>query len=324
MSILSDGIGIDLGTASVLVYIAGKGIVLREPSVVAVDTNEDKTVAFGLEARHMLGRTPGNIVAVRPLRDGVISNYRMTERMLKYYITKASRHKLMRPSVVICVPCGVTDVERRAVTEAAMRAGARRIELIEEPVAAAIGAGIDISKPCGRMIVDIGGGTCDIAVLSLGGIVTSLSVRSAGDRFDENIIRYIRKKHNIAIGERTAEEIKINIGNVDDYEDGEIVVRGRSLLNGLPEAVTVSGADISEALREPAELIADSVRSVLERTPPELIGDISTSGILLTGGGSLIKGLDRMIARETGIDVTVAKDALSCVARGTGKIAERI
>lgn len=319
---LCDGIGIDLGTASVLVYLAGKGIVLSEPSVVAVDSDSGRTIAFGSEARQMIGRTPGNIRAVRPVRDGVISDFRMTERMLKYYLTKVSRHRLMRPYVVICVPGGITDVERRAVNEAAMNAGARRIQLVEEPVAAAIGAGIDISKPVGRMIVDIGGGTCDIAVLSLGGMVVNSSVRVAGDTFDRNIIRYVRKNHNIAIGERCAEDIKMKIGCVGRCGRGEMAVRGRNLQSGLPETVTVTAEEISEAVSEPAETISDAVRSVLEKTPPELIGDISVNGILLTGGGSLLKGLDRLIARETGIETTVAKDAVSCVAKGTGKVAE--
>ena len=321
-SFLSDCIGIDLGTASVLVYIAGRGIVLSEPSVVAVDSESGKTIAYGTEARQMIGRTPGNIVAVRPLREGVISDFRMTERMLKYFITKSARNRIMRPGVVICVPSGITDVEKRAVYEAAMNAGARKIRLVEEPVAAAIGAGIDISKPCGRMVVDIGGGTCDIAVLSLGGIVVNSSIRVAGDTFDRNIIRYVRKNHNIAIGERCAENIKISIGCVGNAGKGEVTVRGRSLKTGLPEAVTVTSEEISEALAEPAESISDAVRSVLEKTPPELIGDISINGILLTGGGSLVKGIDRLISRETGIETSVAKDAVSCVAKGTGKVAE--
>lgn len=319
---LSDGIGIDLGTATVLGYVSGRGIVLREPTVVAVDVENDRTIAFGTEARHMIGRTPGNIVAVRPLKDGVISDYHMAERMLRYYIGKISRHKLMRPYVVICVPCGVTDVQRRAVTEAAMRAGARKIQLIEEPVAAAIGAGIDISKPCGKMVVDIGGGTTDIAVLSLGGIVVYSSVKTAGDSFDEYIIRFVRKNHSLSIGERCAEEIKINIGSVLGEEERRITVRGRSLLTGLPEAVSISSLEIEKVLSEPAEIIADAVCQVLERTPPELIGDISVNGILLTGGGSLIRGMDKLIKLRTGIETTIAKDAVSCVAKGTGIVAE--
>ncbi len=323
-NIFTEDIGIDLGTASVLVYVAGRGVVLREPSVVAVDKNSSKTVAFGIDARHMIGRTPGNIVAVRPMRDGVISDYSMTERMLRHYIRRVAKHKMLKPSVVICVPCCVTDVERRAVTEAAISAGARKIKLLEEPVAAAIGAGIDISKPCGRMIVDIGGGTCDVAVISLGGIVVNNSIRVAGDKMDENIIKYIRKNHNVAIGDRTAEEIKINIGNVSGGGDEHITVRGRSLLTGLPESVTVTAEEVCSALSEPAEAIVDAVRLVLEKTPPELIGDISSAGILLTGGGSLIRGLDRLIEQSTGIPTLVADDAVSCVAKGTGKVAENM
>ena len=320
---LYDGIGIDLGTATFLAYVSGKGIVLREPSVVAIDRESGAVLAYGLEARHMIGRTPENIVAVRPLEDGVISDYRTAERMLRYYLGKICRHKLMRPNVVICVPCGVSEVQKRAVTEAALRAGARRIQLIEEPVAAAIGAGIDISKPCGKMVVDIGGGTTDIAVLSLGGIVVHSSIKTAGNSFDRNIVRYIRKNHNMAIGERCAEEIKINIGSVYDGDNNIINVRGRNLLTGLPDTICINSGEIQPVLSESAEVIADGVRSVLERTPPELIGDISVNGILLTGGGSLIRGIDKLIKIRTGIETTVAKDAVSCVAKGTGIVAGR-
>ena len=320
---LYDGIGIDLGTATFLAYVSGKGIVLREPSVVAIDRESGAVLAYGLEARHMIGRTPENIVAVRPLEDGVISDYRTAERMLRYYLGKICRHKLMRPNVVICVPCGVSEVQKRAVTEAALRAGARRIQLIEEPVAAAIGAGVDISKPCGKMVVDIGGGTTDIAVLSLGGIVVHSSIKTAGNSFDRNIVRYIRKNHNMAIGERCAEEIKINIGSVYDGDNNIINVRGRNLLTGLPDTICINSGEIQPVLSESAEVIADGVRSVLERTPPELIGDISVNGILLTGGGSLIRGIDKLIKIRTGIETTVAKDAVSCVAKGTGIVAGR-
>jgi len=316
-------IGIDLGTASVLVYIKGKGIVLREPSVVAIDKNSNKLLAVGEEARRMLGRTPGNIVAIRPLREGVISDYDITERMLKYFINKVCGNKILKlfkPRIMVCVPSGVTEVEKRAVIDAAMQAGARKTYLIEEPIAAAIGAGIDISKACGSMVIDIGGGTTDIAVISLGGTVVSTSIKVAGDKFDEAIVRYMRKKHNILIGERTAEEMKINIGTAyPRVQEVLMDVRGRNLISGLPKTITVSSTEMLEALEEPILSVIEAVHSVLERTPPELAADISDRGIVMTGGGSLIYGLDKLIQEKTGINVIIADDAVSCVALGTGK-----
>lgn len=321
-------IGIDLGTATVLVYIKGKGIVLREPSVVAIDKNTNRLLAVGEEARKMLGRTPGNIVAIRPLRDGVISDYQVTERMLKYFLNKVCSRglfRLFKPRVMICVPSGVTEVEKRAVEDAAIQAGARKTYLIEEPIAAAIGAGIDITKACGSMVVDVGGGTTDIAVISLGGAVVSTTIKVAGDKFDEAIIRYMRKKHNIMIGERTAEEIKIKIGTVFPREEEVYMdVRGRNLVSGLPKTIQVSSSEIMEALEEPVSAIVDAVHSVLERTPPELSADISDRGIVMTGGGSLVYGFDKLLQQRTGIDVFIAEDAVSCVALGTGKVLDNI
>lgn len=316
-------IGIDLGTASVLVYIKGKGIVLREPSVVAIDKNTKRLLAVGEEARRMLGRTPGNIVAIRPLKDGVISDYDITERMLKHFINKVCGHKvlrLFRPRIMVCVPSGVTEVERRAVIDAAMQAGARKTYLIEEPIAAAIGAGIDISKACGSMVVDVGGGTTNIAVISLGGTVVSSSIKVAGDKFDEAIIRYLRKKHNIMIGERTAEELKINVGTVyPRVQQVSMDIRGRNLISGLPKTINVTSDEIMGALEEPIYSVIEAVHAVLERTPPELAADISDRGIVMTGGGSLIYGLDKLIQEKTGIKVIIADDAVSCVALGTGE-----
>ena len=313
-------IGIDLGTATVIAYVKGKGIVLREPSVVAVDSNRNDVLAVGREARRMLGRTPGNIVATRPLREGVISNYTVTERMLKYFISRVCGRFLFAPRIMICIPSQVTEVEKKAVIDAATQAGARKVYLIEEPIAAAIGAGIDISKPCGNMVVDIGGGTTDIAVISLGGSVVSTSLKVAGDRFDEYIVKYIKKKHNIMIGERTAEDLKINIGCVyPKIQDTEMDIRGRDLIDGLPKTVTVYSSEMLEALIEPALMIVDAVHSVLERTPPELAADISDKGIYMTGGGCLVDGLDKLLQEKTGINVMIAQDAISCVALGTGK-----
>jgi len=313
-------IGIDLGTATVLVYVRGRGIVLREPSVVAIDKNTNKLLAVGEEARRMLGRTPGNIVAIRPLRDGVISDYDVTERMLKYFINKVCGRRIFKPRIIVCVPSGVTEVEKKAVVDAAEQAGARKVHLIEEPIAAAIGAGLDIAKACGSMVVDIGGGTTDIAVISLGGTVVSTSLKIAGDKFDEAIVRYMRKKHNIMIGERTAEELKINIGCVyPRIQEITMDIRGRNLISGLPKTITVSSNEMLEALEEPAAAVVEAVHSVLEKTPPELAADISDRGIVMTGGGGLIYGLDKLINYKTGIDVFVAEDAVSCVAMGTGK-----
>ena len=314
-------VGIDLGTANVLVYIKGKGIVLNEPSVVAINNDTDEILAVGEEARQMLGRTPANIVAVRPLRDGVISDYDITERMLKYFIRKTcGSGRFFKPKIMVCVPSGVTEVEKRAVREAATQAGGKDVYLMEEPVAAAIGAGIDISKPDGVMVIDIGGGTTDIAVISLGGIVASTSVKMAGDKFDESIIKYMRKVHKLYIGERTAEELKLTIGTA--YPREETVskeCRGRDLVTGLPKSVEITSDEMMEALEEPLTTICEAVHNVLERTPPELAADISNSGIIVTGGGALMYGIDRRIEERTGIKVTIAEDPKSCVAIGTGK-----
>ncbi len=313
-------IGIDLGTASVLVFLKGKGIILQEPSVVAIDKNTNQVLAVGEEARRMLGRTPGNIVAIRPLKDGVISDYDVTERMLKYFIQKTIGKKVFfKPKIIVCVPSGVTEVEKRAVIDATNEAGARKTYLIEEPIAAAIGSGLDISQPNGNMIIDIGGGTTDIAVISLGGIVLSKSIKVAGDKFDEAIIRYMRKRHNIMIGERTAEDIKINIGGAYPRNQNAFMdVRGRNLVSGLPVNIKVSSEEILEALEESVSSIADAVHSVLERTPPELASDISNQGIVMTGGGALLWGFNRLIEKRTGIPVYIAEEAISCVAKGTG------
>ena len=319
---MSIDLGIDLGTASILVYVKGKGVVLKEPSVVAFDRDTNMIKAIGEEARLMLGRTPGNIVAVRPLRQGVISNYIVTEKMIKYFVQKAlGKRTFKKPNISICVPSGVTEVEKKAVEEAAFAAGAREVHLIEEPVAAAIGAGIDISKPCGNMIVDIGGGTSDIAVISLGGTVVNTSLKVAGDDFDEAIVRYVRKKHNLLIGDRTAEDIKIKIGTTYPLvEDESMEVRGRNLVTGLPKTVTVTASETEEALHETTSQIVEAVIGVLERTPPELSADILDRGIVLTGGGALLRGLDTLIQNETGIEVHIAESPLDCVALGAGAV----
>ena len=318
-------IGIDLGTATVIAYVKGKGIVLREPSVVAVDNNTGNVLAVGKEARRMLGRTPGNIVATRPLREGVISNYTVTEKMLKYFINKVCGKFIFSPRIMICIPSQVTEVEKRAVIDAASQAGARKVYLIEEPIAAAIGAGIDISKPCGNMVVDIGGGTTDIAVISLGGSVVSSSLKVAGDKFDEAIVKYIKKKHNVIIGERTAEDLKVNIGCVyPRIQNSEMEVRGRDLSSGLPKTLVITSNEMLEALIEPAMQVVDAVHSVLEKTPPELAADISDRGIYMTGGGCLITGLDKLLQEKLGINVMVAEDAVSCVALGTGKALDNL
>ena len=325
MGFFSKDIGIDLGTASVLVYIKGKGVVLREPSVVAMDKNTGKLLKVGTEAQAMLGRTPGNIVAMRPLREGVISDYDMTERMLKEFMKKVTSFSLFKPRLLICVPSGITEVEERAVVDAGIQAGARRAYLIEEPVAAAIGAGIDITKPDGHMVVDIGGGTADIAVISLGGVVESASIKVAGDKFDEaveigRVVKYIRRKHNVLIGDRTAEELKIQIGCVFPRpEEVSMEIKGRCLMNGLPRVFNVTSSEMIEAFEEPCSRILEAIHGVLERTPPELVADISTNGIVMTGGGSLLWGFDKLVESHTGIETHVADDAISCVAFGTGK-----
>lgn len=321
---LGSDIGIDLGTASVLVYIKGKGVVLKEPSVVAIDRDTKKVKAIGEEARFMLGRTPGNIMAIRPLRQGVISDYDVTEKMMKYFIQKAGGKRFFRkPRISVCIPSAATEVEKRAVEEATYNAGAREVAIIEEPIAAAIGAGIDISKPCGNMIVDIGGGTSDVAVISLGGSVVSASVKVAGDDFDDAIIKYMRKKHNLLIGEMTAEEIKIKIGSA--FKRPELVtldVRGRNLLTGLPNTITVTSDETLEALELPCKQIVDSVHQVLEKTPPELAADIADRGIVLTGGGALLWGMEQLLEAKTGINTMTAENPMNCVAIGTGKFVE--
>jgi len=317
-------IGIDLGTASTLVYVKGKGVVLKEPTVVAYDRDTNDIKAIGEEARLMLGRTPGNIVAVRPLRQGVISDYMVTEKMIKYFVQKAiGRRTFKKPNISVCVPSGVTEVEKKAVEEATYAAGAREVRLIEEPVAAAIGAGIDISKPYGNMIVDIGGGTSDIAVISLGGTVVNTSLKIAGDDFDEAIVRFMRKKHNLLIGERTAEDIKIKIGTTYPLvEEETMVVRGRNLVTGLPKTVTVTASETEEALRETTSQIVEAVIAVLERTPPELSADILDRGIVLTGGGAMLRGLEQLIEEKTGINTMTAEEPMKVVAIGTGQFVE--
>jgi len=318
---LANVVGIDLGTANVLVYIKGKGVVLNEPSVVAINRETNEILAVGEEARLMLGRTPSNIVAVRPLRDGVISDYDITERMLKYFIRKAcGSGRLFKPQIMVCVPSGVTEVERRAVVDAATQAGGKSVYLMEEPVAAAIGAGLDIAKPDGCMVIDIGGGTTDIAVISLGGIVASASVKVAGDKFDDAIVKYMKKAHRLYIGERTAEELKLTIGTA--YPRDEVIVkecRGRDLVTGFPKSVEVTSREMMDALEEHLQTICEAIHAVLEETPPELAADISNTGICLTGGGALLYGLDKRIAEFTEIPVWIAEDPKSCVAVGTGQ-----
>ena len=316
-------IGIDLGTANVIVYVSGKGIVLEEPSVVAIDKRTNSVLAVGEEARKMIGRTPGNIVAIRPLRDGVISDYDVTEKMLKYFVEKVVDKKgfgrFFMPRIMVCVPTGVTEVEKRAVEEATRQAGAREVYIIEEPIAAAIGAGIDISQPNGNMVIDIGGGTADIAIISLGGAVVSESIKIGGDRFDEAIVRYIKKQKNLLIGERSAEKLKIEIGTaIKPKEEKYMKISGRNLVTGLPESMEIASSEILEAVSECVEQIVIATRYVLEQTPPELAADISDRGIIMTGGGALLQGLDKKIQESTGIKVSVAEDALSCVAKGTG------
>lgn len=322
----STDIGIDLGTASILVFIKGKGVVLKEPSVVAMDRDTDKIKAVGEEARLMIGRTPGNIVAVRPLKQGVISDYSVTEQMIRYFIQKSvGKRSYKKPRICVCIPSGATEVETKAVQDAAFQAGAREVFVVEEPLAAAIGAGIEIKKPCGNMIVDIGGGTTDIAVISLGGTVVSDSVKVAGDDFDEAIVRYMRKKHNLLIGERTAEEIKIGIGTCfNKSENQKMEVRGRNLVTGLPKTIEVTSEETEEALRDVTSSIVEAVHRVLEQTPPELAADIVVRGIVLTGGGCLLHGLDELIESKTGINTMTAEDPMTAVAIGTGRYLEYI
>ncbi len=318
-------IGIDLGTSSVLVYVKNKGIVLCEPSVVAIDKISGKLLKVGEEAQKLLGRTPGNIQAVRPLRDGVISQYEITFRMLQHFLKKAGAGHLVKPRVIVCVPSGITEVEERAVYDASIQAGAKRVYLIEEPIAAALGSGLDISRPSGNMVIDIGGGTTDIAILSMGGVVASESVKMGGDKFDEAIIKYIKKKYNLLIGERTAELVKMKIGCVwTKEEEEEIEVKGRCLTEGLPKTTRINSQEILEALEEPMTAIIEAICDVLERIPPELMMDVSKNGILITGGGALLYGIDKIITNVTGVQARIAEDPILCVARGTGKALESI
>jgi len=323
---LAMDIGVDLGTANSLVFTKHKGVVLREPSVVAMDKETGRVLAVGEEARRMLGRTPGNIVAVRPLKDGVIADYDVTELMLKYFLSRVcGRRMLFRPRVMICVPSGVTTVEKRAVVEATIQAGAGRTFLIEEPLAAALGAGLDISQPSGNMVVDIGGGTTDVAVLSLGGIVISDSLRLGGDEYDEAIVRYVKREYNLMIGERTAEDLKIQIGTAYPPDrDKTMEIRGRDLLTGLPKTVTISSRETCQAMQEPISATLNLVKSVLERTPPELAADIVDKGVFLTGGGAMLHGFARLVSEETQIPAHLAEDPLSCVVVGAGKALESL
>lgn len=325
-SSLSRDMGIDLGTANTLVHVKGKGIVLREPSVVAIQRDTGTVLAVGEEAKQMIGRTPGNIVAIRPLKDGVIADFDVTQSMLKYFISKAmNTRSFVRPRVVVGVPSGVTEVEKRAVIDATLQAGAREAYLIEEPMAAAIGAGLPVHEPTGNMVVDIGGGTTEVAVISLGGIVTSRSIRVGGDEMDEAIAQYVKRTYNLLIGERTAEEIKISIGAAIALEpDDTMDIRGRDLVSGLPKTISIRSREVQEALSEPVFNIVEAVRVTLEKTPPELAADIMDRGIVMTGGGSLLRGLDTLLAKETGMPVYVAEDAMSCVALGTGKALESL
>lgn len=324
---LSHDMGIDLGTANTLVHIKGKGIVLREPSVVAIKSDTGDVLAVGDEAKRMIGRTPGSIVAIRPMKDGVIADFDVTQAMLKYFIRKAMNTKsFVRPRVVVGVPSGVTEVEKRAVIDAAQQAGAREAYLIEEPMAAAIGAGLPVEAATGSMVVDIGGGTTEIAVISLGGIVTSCSIRIGGDEMDSSIIQYIKREYNLLIGERTAEEIKINIGTaiVNPNQDKTMDIRGRDLVSGLPKTVRIKSSEVCEALSEPVHKIVEAVKGTLEKTPPELAADVMDHGIMMTGGGSLLNSLDKLLSHETGMPVLVSEDALSCVGEGTGRSLENI
>lgn len=321
---MTKDMGIDLGTANTLVYIKGQGIVVREPSVVAIRDDSKDVLAVGEEAKRMIGRTPGNIVAIRPMKDGVIADFDITQSMLSYFIQKAAAKKgVVSPRIAICVPFGVTEVEKRAIEEAARNAGAKDAFLIEEPMAAAIGAGLRIEEPEGNMVVDIGGGTSEIAIISLGGIVTAKSIRLGGDELDEAIVNYVKKEYSLMIGERTAEDVKIKIGSA--YKEGdeiEMEIRGRDLISGLPKTMQISSSEVRDALRDPVNSIVDGIKSTLEKTPPELASDIMENGIMLTGGGALLKGLDKLVKEETGMPVKIAENPLDCVAIGTGKSVE--
>lgn len=312
--------GIDLGTANTLVYVKGKGIVLREPSVVAMRRDNNEVLEVGEAAKKMIGRTPGHIVAVRPLRDGVIADFEVTQKMLKSFMRRAMKNGyLFRPRVVVCVPAGVTEVEKRAVKDATLSAGAREAYTIEEPMAAAIGAGLPVTEPIGNMIVDIGGGTTEVAIISLGGIVTHQSIRVAGDEMDDSIVIYVKKNYNLLIGERTAEEVKITIGSAYPLADETMEIRGRDLVTGLPKTLALSSVEVRNALAEPVRAIVDAVKATLERTPPELAADVMDKGIVMTGGGSMLRGLDKLIGEETGMPVIIADDPLTCVVQGAGK-----
>lgn len=319
--------GIDLGTANTLVFVKGKGIVVNEPSVVAIKEKTNQILAVGDEAKKMIGRTPGNIVAIRPLKDGVIADFSTTEAMIRYFIGKAYKQSIFspKPRVVVCVPSGVTSVEKRAVEEATIKAGAKQALIMEEPMAAAIGSHLHVEEPTGNMVVDIGGGTTDVAVISLGGIVASKSLRIAGDEFDEYIVSYIKKEYNLMIGERTAEQIKLNIGAAYPTADNPTMeIRGRDLVTGLPKILTITSQEVTEAIKEPVNAIVEAIKYTLEKTPPELSADIMESGIMLTGGGALLTGLDTLISLETGMPVNIAEEPLDCVARGTGLALENI
>ncbi|MER8186329.1 MULTISPECIES: rod shape-determining protein [unclassified Kitasatospora] len=326
MSFIGRDMAIDLGTANTLVYVRGKGIVLNEPSVVAVNTNTGGILAVGAEAKKMIGRTPGNIVAIRPLKDGVIADFEITERMLRYFILKIHRRRyLARPRVVVCVPSGITGVERRAVIEASSQAGARQVHIIEEPMAAAIGAGLPVHEPTGNMVVDIGGGTTEVAVISLGGIVTAQSLRVAGDELDNAIVQHIKKEYSLLLGERSAEQIKMSIGSafaLEGEKDEHAEIRGRDLVSGLPKTVVISAAEVREAIDEPVNSIIDAVKTTLDQCPPELAGDVMDRGIVLTGGGALLRGLDERLRRETGMPIHIAENPLDSVALGSGKCVE--
>ena len=321
---MTKDMGIDLGTANTLVYIKGQGIVVREPSVVAIRDDSKEVLAVGEEAKRMIGRTPGNIVAIRPMKDGVIADFDVTQSMLSYFIQKAAAKKgVVSPRIAICVPFGVTEVEKRAIEEAARQAGAKDAYLIEEPMAAAIGAGLKVEEPEGNMVVDIGGGTTEIAVISLGGIVTAKSIRIGGDEFDESIVSYVKKEYNLMIGERTAEDVKISIGSTfKDDQETNMQIRGRDLISGLPKTVEICSTEVRGALKEPINSIVDAIKSTLEKTPPELASDIMENGIMLTGGGALLRGLDKLVKQETGMPVQIAENPLDCVALGTGKSVE--
>ena len=326
LSLFTKDLGIDLGTANTLVFVKGKGIVMREPSVVAIQAHTKQVLAVGEEAKRMIGRTPGHIIAVRPLKDGVIADFDVTQTMLKFFIKKANaRHSFVQPRVVVCIPSGVTEVEKRAVEEASEHAGARDAYLIEEPMAAAIGAGLPVQEPTGSMVVDIGGGTTEVAIISLGGIVTSISIRIGGDELDQSIVHYIKKEYNLMIGERTAENVKIKIGSADvKSKEQKLQVRGRDLISGLPKTIEVTSSEINSAMEEPISNIIDAIKYTLEKTPPELASDIMELGIMLTGGGALLDGIDRVVKRETGMPVNIAENPLDCVALGTGKALESI